>query len=1095
MKVDLYKPFKVLITLPEKALPLQKIGGNYVRRVLSRKRTVDVEVNESLIEGCFELNTRFEPPLHVIYLKKPGIRGRRLEGKPVLKAREDYDRADLSPELELLWESFPIAEFGQSLEQIAQSWQGQFSFKEENVDEGIQGLRRPQLGALHGISAYFSTDRELEPATVVLPTGTGKTETMLAAMVYQRFEKTLVIVPSDSLRAQTAGKFSTLGYLPDLGIVPDDIWLPAVAVMRAGLRTIQEASELAAAANVIVATTSVLSAGEKTAVDRLCESCTHLFVDEAHHISAKSWLEVRERFEGKKVIQFTATPFRNDKKALGGRIIYNYTMGEAQRAGFFTHVDLLPVEEYYEDQVDRAIAQTAVRRLREDLAKDLDHLMMARTKGKLRAESLLSLYQTIAGDLNPIVVHSDYGKAVIKARLNGLLSKQSRIVICVDMLGEGYDLPNLKVAALHDHHKSLAVTLQFIGRFTRVSHSQSLGQASVVMNVADPEVEGDLQNLYSLGSDWDSVLKRLSENRIEREVRLQQVVDSLKQKGNLHSQLSLWNLQPSFTAMLFQTSCDSWQPEKFAEHFPKFNEYWHAIADDENLLVVLAVQAESVKWGTYKDLKDINYKLLIAHWDSTRKALFVYSNDYKIFRIEKFADAICGGACELVSGDRVFNVFNGIEYPLARNLGAAQNGAISFTQYFGPNVTEGLSLIEASQSSLSNIAALGYESGNRVVWGCSQRKGKVWSPQKGGSVADWLEWAKKAWDKVVSEIPDEQNITRNFLRPVRLHSPHDSYPLSAQWGEHLLTAFEDKVDVCFGNLTVPLFMVDLATDGSDSDGCVRLVLRCESAFSVYRIIIGGGTSNYGYEYELIEGPPIAIRKGDGESVPLPEYMVSDPVTIYYVDGAFSYNAHIVHVGENIGRYPKDDITAIDWVGTNIRSESMGYTRNTSSVQWRYFENIKNEYDVIVNDDGSGESADLVGLKVMDDGILLALIHAKYSASGDPGARLKDLYEVCGQAQRCVRWKHLNLNYLYHHIKRREERWRARDCSRFLKGTVKDFAAIRDRSRTMPLKFHVEIVQPGLSKAQITDEGLRLLGSTALYIKKTTMAELSVVCSA
>ncbi|MFO6295853.1 helicase-related protein, partial [Pseudomonas aeruginosa] len=63
-------------------------------------------------------------------------------------------------------------------------------------------------------------------------------------------------------------------------------------------------------------------------------------------------------------------------------------------------------------------------------------------------------------------------KTEIKKRLNKLLSRQSRIVICVDMLAEGYDLPNLKIAALHDHHKSLAVTLQFIGRITRVNKAQ-----------------------------------------------------------------------------------------------------------------------------------------------------------------------------------------------------------------------------------------------------------------------------------------------------------------------------------------------------------------------------------------------------------------------------------------------------------------------------------------------------------------------------------------------------------------------------------------------------------------------------------------------
>lgn len=66
------------------------------------------------------------------------------------------------------------------------------------------------------------------------------------------------------------------------------------------------------------------------------------------------------------------------------------------------------------------------------------------------------------------------------------------------MLGEGYDLPNLKIAAIHDYHKSLAITLQFIGRFTRVSNKETLGSASVVVNIADPGVEGALLYLYKV---------------------------------------------------------------------------------------------------------------------------------------------------------------------------------------------------------------------------------------------------------------------------------------------------------------------------------------------------------------------------------------------------------------------------------------------------------------------------------------------------------------------------------------------------------------------------------------------------------------------
>ena len=83
--------------------------------------------------------------------------------------------------------------------------------------------------------------------------------------------------------------------------------------------------------------------------------------------------EIRTRFAEKSTIQFTATPFRNDKDSLGGKIIFNYSMGEAQKAGYFRKINLYPVEEYYQDKIDLTIANQAIIRLREDLSKGYDH--------------------------------------------------------------------------------------------------------------------------------------------------------------------------------------------------------------------------------------------------------------------------------------------------------------------------------------------------------------------------------------------------------------------------------------------------------------------------------------------------------------------------------------------------------------------------------------------------------------------------------------------------------------------------------------------------------------------------------------------------
>jgi superfamily II DNA or RNA helicase len=57
------------------------------------------------------------------------------------------------------------------------------------------------------------------------------------------------------------------------------------------------------------------------------------------------------------------------------------------------------------------------------------------------------------------------------------------------MLGEGFDLPELKIAAFHDIRKSLPITLQLAGRFTRTKYDEELGDASFVANIADLDVE------------------------------------------------------------------------------------------------------------------------------------------------------------------------------------------------------------------------------------------------------------------------------------------------------------------------------------------------------------------------------------------------------------------------------------------------------------------------------------------------------------------------------------------------------------------------------------------------------------------------------
>ena len=63
-----------------------------------------------------------------------------------------------------------------------------------------KGLRGPQLGACYAVLAHWTVSSEI--ATVLIPTGVGKTEAMLSLFVTERCKKLLVTVPSNALRKQ-----------------------------------------------------------------------------------------------------------------------------------------------------------------------------------------------------------------------------------------------------------------------------------------------------------------------------------------------------------------------------------------------------------------------------------------------------------------------------------------------------------------------------------------------------------------------------------------------------------------------------------------------------------------------------------------------------------------------------------------------------------------------------------------------------------------------------------------------------------------------------------------------------------------------------
>lgn len=1083
------------VTLPPIPRRRLTIGGNAVVQAVFPGSTTRGLRYASTVPGHDLLRTDLSSPFNELLIRRSGAR-RRETDLPVVTSSIDETTGIMS----LAWdESEPLKAHAATPEDVLKNWVGKFDFKTEDPEFDLEGLRPPQTGALHAISAHFSVGGTFDPATVVLPTGTGKTETMLATQVFRRLTRTMVLVPSDALRSQIARKFESLGELPRLGIVPVDIARPRVAILTTGVGTVEEVEQILRNANVIITLPQTLEASDPTAKAALIAGCSDLMVDEAHHVTASTWSSIKIGFDKKRVVQFTATPFRRDKARIDGKIIFNFKLGDAQAAGYYKPINLVTIEEYGDQETrDRRIAREALAALRRDREElGLDHLLMARARTKERAEDLIKIYAELAPEYDAVVVYSGAGTARANrdalARLVDRGDDGARIVVAVNMLGEGYDLPNLKVAALHDTHKSLAITLQFVGRFTRKGNPGQIGDATVVANIADPEMERKLSALYAEGADWDTIIRRLSEDRINQEVRLQDVVDELRGAGDLHMRFALWNLRPSLSTQFFRTSCDEWNPQRYAEVLGKDAETWHALDEKQNVLVAVVRRLATIGWGNYQDDVDVLHDLVIIRWDKEAGVLCLYASDYSAMRSERMATVITDERTVPVSGRPIFRILNNVELPLAKSLGSSRIGAISFTSYFGPNVTEGLAMIEKRESELNNIACLGYENGERVLWGAAQRRGKVWQ-QRSGNVAEWIDWTRATWAKVQQQNGDESNIVEDFLRPEKIDAPWSSPPIAAMWGEQAQLRLNDRQAVTFDGAEVPLYLVDLAIDEPEADGAIPIHIQSGVLDAVYRLRIDAKLPK-GYDHEHVSGPEVRFRKGNDAAIALEEYLQKDPFLIRYVDGTYSYNCYHIPVRLDAGQFDKSRLETWDWGGIPLNRESAGKQIDRSTIQYRTFEQIEAEFDVVFNDDGSGEAADLVCLKDVDEEtIRLCLVHCKNAHGGAVTQDIRNFYTVCGQAQKSIVAKHQGLPRLYLDLKRRHEIWAQEGYTRFLKGGMKELSYFKEKARRARLRFEMMLVQPGASASNINNDALLLLGTTELYLKKTTEADLRVVVS-
>lgn len=413
--------------------------------------------------------------------------------------------------------------------------------------------RNSQRGALGALISHWSLQRHV-PAVISIPTGSGKSAIAIAAPYLARPTRVLVVVPSRDLRSQMAYQFEREEVLRSVG-AREGSKFPRVLEVTG---RIKDWSELRAADVVVGIPTSISPAhyeGDQLPARELFDL---IIIDEAHHAPAATWRAILDYFASARALLLTATPQRRDGKRIPGDLVFHYPLRQALDDGTYKPVRPLAVDlgnNPEQSHSDELIAAQVVR-----IAGELQHAtstILIRTSKVNRAEAVARIYAELG--LNVAVLSTKSTDEQRRSTIRDLKNGSLRAVAVVDMLGEGFDLPSLRVAAYHDKHKSAAATIQLIGRLARVN--DDFPQESVIVTGRDedvyPHLRGAVRSLWEEDADWGQVLPDLIDVEIEDAAASRAFASELEVAP---PELAIEAVQPVVRATLYEVTEQDWEP-------------------------------------------------------------------------------------------------------------------------------------------------------------------------------------------------------------------------------------------------------------------------------------------------------------------------------------------------------------------------------------------------------------------------------------------------------------------------------------------------------------------------------------------------------
>jgi DNA repair protein RadD len=362
--------------------------------------------------------------------------------------------------------------------------------------EDNAALREPQIGGYLAVHDHFADSRE--PCYVQLPVGSGKTGLMGITPFGLASGRVLILTPNVTIRDTVRRELDISR--PDCFNRKRDVFVPSTGPFISELKPGANLHDCENA-HIVLANIQQFSGGNNRWYEKFPKDYFRLIlVDEGHHNVADTWRRLFDYFSEALVVSYTATPLRSDGQQIAGKRVYSFTYTRSMLMGFISPIDAVYVtphsitftaegetrtyalEEVLEmrdkdwfsrgiamsDVCNRGIVQASAKKLADVRTLGGPRQIIAAACSIRHATQIAALYHEY--DLKAEVLHSgqdDETKDRVKASLEtGVID----VVVQVQMLGEGFDLGTLAVAAIFRPYRSLSPYIQFVGRILRLAN-------------------------------------------------------------------------------------------------------------------------------------------------------------------------------------------------------------------------------------------------------------------------------------------------------------------------------------------------------------------------------------------------------------------------------------------------------------------------------------------------------------------------------------------------------------------------------------------------------------------------------------------------